>query len=137
MASGIRCSSSDFAKTVKAELDKFQIATKEDVKFAVDETVKETLQSIRSNAPVRKTNGGGYKKGWTSKKVADTPTRYSKVAFNSKQPWLTHLLQKPHAIKSHGVDSGRMTKAMDHIPSDSVTEELFLKKLEERMASQS
>ena len=99
--------------------------TQEDVKQAVEETAKETVQELRNTSPVRKGGKGGqYAKSWACKRDRNTRGKWynSMIVYNKAPTYrLTHLLEKGHAKR----DGGRV----DPIPHIQPAEEIAHDKL--------
>ena len=60
---------------------------------------EETKKMVQSASP---TDSGGYKKGWTAKKMKDSASKTEVVVYNRSKPGLTHLLEKGHAKRGGG-----------------------------------
>lgn len=87
-----------FAEKVTQILKTYAETTAEQMNEIADSVSKETLQKVRDASPVRKKNGGGYKKGWARK--ADKSKAVNEYTiYNKTKPQLTHLLEKGHAVK--------------------------------------
>ena len=61
--------------------------------------LEETKKMVQSASP---TDSGGYKKGWTAKKIKDSASKTEVVVYNRSKPGLTHLLEKGHAKRGGG-----------------------------------
>lgn len=79
---------------------------------AFDEAGKKTgesaVEKLAQTAPRRNQNRAGQ---WACKKESSGKW----VVYNPKHYRLPHLLIKPHQIISHGVNTGKFTKAHDYI----------------------
>lgn len=114
-----------FADQMRKALDETKEWTEEAVRKAVDKTAKETVQTIKANAPVRT---GKYKKGWSAKKTQDNSRgAYGKTVHNRTRYMIAHLLQNGHGGRS-------AAGAIPHIPSDDETESLFMRNMESELS---
>ena len=85
------------------------------------ETAKEALAMLRKKSPRRT---GKYAKGWKQRKVKDQI-----ILYNEDRGWLTHILEKPHALRNGG-----MSKPQVHIkPVDEWVQEQAVKNFEEEL----
>lgn len=110
---------------IRRNLEIYLANTQEDVKQAVDETAKETVQELRNTSPVRKGGKGGeYAKSWACKRDRNTRGKwYNSMIVYSKAPnyRLTHLLEFGHAKRNGG--------RVDPIPHIRQAEEIARDKL--------
>ena len=107
----------------------------EDAEDAVKDTVKEvskkTRDIVKSNAPVRKTNGGDYKKSISDRQVKNQKGEYIKIVY-SKAPHyrLTHLLEHGHLTRN----GMKKTRAFPHFKlGDDYINENFENKLASKL----
>lgn len=83
----------------------------------VDEVGKQALKDIREGSPVET---GGYRRGWTSKKVKNA-AGVSRILYN-KNPRRPHLLEKGHANRNGG-----RTEGIPHIaPAEKLARERLI-----------
>lgn len=70
----------------------------------VEKAGKIALKEVKARSPVRKKNGGTYKKGWRLKKgkavISDNVA--SVTVYNATRGYLTHLLENGHQSVSGG-----------------------------------
>ena len=89
-------------KELKAELDRYTKTLSGKADEASLKVVKTLVKDIKAGAPVRKKNGGSYKKGWTYKKEGHIYKVHNRTDYQ-----LTHLLEKGHAKIGGGRVPGR------------------------------
>lgn len=99
----------ELAKTLGA----YTTEIAEEVKKAADETAKELLSNIRSDAPKRK---GKYRQAMTIKTTRDGQYERKKLWY-VKAPYyrLQHLLERGHALRNGG-----RSKAYPHIEKNEI-----------------
>lgn len=106
--------------------------TQEDVKQAVEETAKETVQELRKTSPVRKGGKGGqYAKNWACKRSRQKGRWFNSMIVYNKDPTfrITHLLEKEHASRNGG-----RVKARPHIgPAEEIARTKLYTKLLRRL----
>ena len=81
---------------IRRNLEIYLANTQEDVKRAVEETAKETVQELRKTSPVRKGGKGGqYAKNWACKRSRQKGRWLNSMIVYNKDPTyrLTHLLE--------------------------------------------
>lgn len=94
-----RVTSNQLASEIMNALKEYKEVTDDVVKQAVNTVSEETKKMIQSASP---TDSGGYKKGWTAKKMKDSASKTEVVVYNRSKPGLTHLLEKGHAKRGGG-----------------------------------
>ena len=103
---------------------------------ASDEAGRTAEEELRRTSPVRKKNGGDYRKSWTYEEKAirrGKAYRTEMVVWNPKHYRLTHLLEKSHRIVNKYGEYGK-TKAQPHIaPAQKNAEETFAKVFKEEL----
>ena len=93
-----RVTSNQLASEIMNALREYKKVTDDVVKQVVN-TVSEETKKIQSASS---TDSGGYKKGWTAKKMKDSASKTEVVVYNRSKPGLTHLLEKGHAKRGGG-----------------------------------
>ena len=99
-----RVTSNQLASEIMNALKEYKEVTDDVVKQAVNTVSEETKKMVQSASP---TDSGGYKKGWTAKKMKDSASKTEVVVYNRSKPGLTHLLEKGHAKRGGGRVSGK------------------------------
>lgn len=94
-----RVTSNQLASEIMNALKEYKEVTDDVVKQAVNTVSEETKKMVQSASP---TDSGGYKKGWTAKKMKDSASKTEVVVYNRSKPGLTHLLEKGHAKRGGG-----------------------------------
>ena len=117
---------------IRRNLEIYLANTQEDVKLAVEETAKETVQELRKTSPVRKGGKGGqYAKNWACKRSRQRGRWFNSMIVYNKDPTfrLTHLLEKEHASRNGG-----RVKAQPHIaPAEEIARTKLYTKLLRRL----
>ena len=99
-----RVTSNQLASEIMNALREYKKVTDDVVKQVVNTVSEETKKMVQSASP---TDSGGYKKGWTAKKMKDSASKTEVVVYNRSKPGLTHLLEKGHAKRGGGRVSGK------------------------------
>lgn len=96
------------AETISKQLGKWSKDIEQEVKQAVDDTMKTLVANTKRDAPVRKNNGGDYKNAISSKVTQNKGGEYQKTWY-VKPPHhrLAHLLEHGHAKRGGGWVDGR------------------------------
>lgn len=94
-----RVTSNQMASEIMNALKEYKEVTDDVVKQAVNTVSEETKKMVQSASP---TDSGGYKKGWTAKKMKNSASKTEVVVYNRSKPGLTHLLEKGHAKRGGG-----------------------------------
>lgn len=99
------------AETISTQLGKWGKDVEDEVKQAVDDTMKTLVSNTKRDAPVRKTNGGDYRKAISSKVTINKNGEYQKTWY-VKPPHhrLAHLLENGHEARD-----GTWVDARPHI----------------------
>ena len=117
---------------IRRNLEIYLANTQEDVKRAVEETAKETVQELRKTSPVRKGGKGGqYAKNWACKRSRQRGRWFNSMIVYNKDPTyrLTHLLEKEHASRNGG-----RVKAQPHIaPAEEIARTKLYAKLIQKL----
>ena len=122
-----RVTSNQMASEIMNALKEYKEVTDDVVKQAVNTVSEETKKMVQSASP---TDSGGYKKGWTAKKMKDSASKTEVVVYNRSKPGLTHLLEKGHAKRGGGRVPGK-----PHIaPAEENGVQLFEKLIEEGLS---
>lgn len=100
----------DLDKAMAKILDEYGENVTEATKKAVMTVAKQTQKEIKSKSPVRRHNGGKYRKGWTVTQSKPSRTGTEAIVHNRSRYQLTHLLEKGHAKRNGG-----RTKPIVHI----------------------
>jgi len=140
-ATQYRIKASQFQETINGILNEFTDESLQASRDAVDATAKRVAEKTQEQAsatfPVsgsKRKSTGKYARGWKEKlQNSDGRFRHDRVVYNTN-PRLPHLLQNPHAIKNKRGSYGS-TPGWDHIPDDSVTEQIFTEEFEKRIGS--
>lgn len=85
---------SDLSNEITKALKTYTREVTEGMEEAKEITAKETAQELRKTSPK---DTGSYAKGWRVKKVGN-----ARVVHNATDYQLTHLLEKPHALRNGG-----------------------------------
>ena len=70
-------------------------------------TAKESVQKLKNTSPKREVRGGKYSRSWTIKTVKGGSLKTDNVIIHNKIYYLTHLLEKGHAVIRNGKMIGR------------------------------
>ena len=108
MAKEIEINVSQLSQKITEQMDFVLPAAREGLKKIIKKAAAQGVKELKETSPVRT---GQYASGWTSKMEEGEDGTASVIVYNSKKPWLTHLLENGHLIKKTG---GR-TKAFPHI----------------------
>ena len=113
------------AETISTGLQKWSRGIEENVKVAVDETMKKLVADTKRDAPVKT---GDYKKAISSKVTSNKDGEYQKTWFVKAPHYrLTHLLENGHAKRGGG-----RVEPRKHIGKNAETARLeFEKRLRE------
>lgn len=99
---------------VDEALKKYSREVSDGLKKAAKETAKDVVDGLKVGGPYED-HSGEYTQGWASKTVSESEDNINIVVHNAKNPGLTHLLEKGHALPGGG-----RTRAFPHI---SIAEE--------------
>lgn len=108
---------------VDEALKKYSMKVAEKLKKAAKETAKDTVTALKAGGPYAE-HSGNYTKGWQTKTISESEDKIDIVIHNPKNPGLTHLLEKGHALAGGG-----RTSAFPHI---SVAEEQAISEYREK-----
>lgn len=116
----------DYSKGVDTALEK-----------ASDMAGKEAEEELHSTSPVRKKNGGDYRRSWTYEEKAirrgKNNFRTEMVVWNPKHYRLTHLLEKSHRIVNKYGQYGKTTPQPHIAPAQKNAEQTFEKVFKEEL----
>lgn len=121
----------DLAKALSDACKEFTDEVKEKVENKVNQIAEETVEEVKSLAPVyhgksKKITKGRYKRSWKYKIDKERGSINAVVYASGKQYNLTHLLENGHLNR----DGTSRSKAFPHI---SIADENMQKKLENLM----
>jgi len=89
----------ELSNEITRELDSYCEEIQESTDKAADMVTKQLVEDIKADSP---TDKGNYKKGWTRKKL-----KHSRVVYNKKYGWLTHLLENGYTSRNGKRISGK------------------------------
>lgn len=118
---------SDWQQDLLKSLSEYGDDVTQEVKQAVEDTAKETVDLLKQTSPVKAKGKkrGKYRKGWRAKLTYDGATEKKLVVHNATDYQLTHLLEHGHVNRN-----GTFTAARPHIAAE---EEQMKQKLEDKI----
>lgn len=106
------------------------------LQIASEEAGKSAEDELHQTSPVRKKNGGEYRKSWTySEKAIKRGKAYRTelVVYNKDHYRLTHLLEKSHHIANKYGSYGKSTPQPHIEPAQKNAEAEFVKTFEREL----
>ena len=103
-------------------LNEFQHDVDVDVEKETKSSARGTSKELKNVSPKDK---GEYASGWTFKQI----DKKTAVAYNRKQPGLTHLLERGHVIRNKKGEYGRAPAHVHIAPVESEFVQKFLQNI--------
>jgi len=125
MARELEINVTELSKTIASELDYLPASVRSSMTKVIKKAAKQGISELKQTSPKLT---GDYAGGWTSR-LEDGDDGVGVIIYNSKKPWLTHLLEHGHLIKKTG---GR-TRAFPHIAPAQANVGAFIASELERM----
>lgn len=106
------------------DIKRYNIENLSKIDEAAKKIQKEMLVAVRNDTPVSEKNDEHLKKQWQAKAYGATGSRVGSSKYNgavyavrAKQKYqLPHLLNFPHRIVVHGMDTGKMSTPVMTMP---------------------
>lgn len=121
----------DIAKICAKELAQYTQEVEEELFEKIEEKAEDIVNMLKKHPDVPKRTGK-YKKSFYKKTIA-TGRGYKRVVVANKLHGLTHLLENPHEIISHGKRTGKRTKAHPHWKDAQREAEKFAEEMEREL----
>lgn len=84
---------------IKEILNDYSSDIQEGITQAAIKVAEDGKNKLKTTSPKRKKGGGDYRKGWRVDKRSGKGFVHTTI-HNATHPQLTHLLEKPHAIRN-------------------------------------
>lgn len=98
----------ELSNAITRELESYREEIQESTDKAADIVSKQLVKDIKEDCP---TDKGYYKKGWTRKKI-----NHSRVVFNRKYGFLTHIVQNGYVNRK-----GKKVEGREHLANNERT----------------